>query len=148
MGQHQFHHGMEQQHHSSGTGRQQYHSPGADQQYHHDMDNRYHDPGMDHHASLDDYQKTPGTVVREHRPSALDRLRDRFPFLYSKKGIAIVVGVLLLLIGGGLAGLAALPREGDSSDNERPIADDSFFYGLSPPTYPSRKSTNLQQVHH
>ncbi|KAH6697136.1 beta-glucosidase [Plectosphaerella plurivora] len=91
---------------------------------------------------MDEYYKTPATIVREHHPSALNRLRDRFPFLYSKKGIAIVVGVLLLVIGGGLAGLAALPR-GESSDAERPIADDSFFYGLSPPTYPSPEMVGL-----
>lgn len=101
------------------------------------MDQEYQRQGQ-YHPSMDEYYaKTPETVVREHRPSALDKLRDRFPFLYSKKGIAVVVGVLLLVIGGGLAGLAALPR-GESSDAERAIADDSFFYGLSPPTYPSR----------
>jgi hypothetical protein len=127
---------MDQRQYDPGMGQHHYHEPGMN-----------HETGMSqeyqrqeqYHPSMDEYYaKTPETVVREHRPSALDKLRDRFPFLYLKKGIAIVVGVLLLIIGGGLAGLAALPR-GESSDAERAIVDDSFFYGLSPPTYPSRE---------
>lgn len=78
--------------------------------------------------------------TRPAKPSVLERIRNKFPFLRTKKGVAIVVAVVLLIIGGGLAGLAALPQRGggDSSDDE-PITDDVFFYGQSPPVYPSRK---------
>lgn len=85
------------------------------------------------------YYKGPELSVQEQKPSALGRLRSRFPFLYTKKGIALVIGVTLLVVGGGLAGLAALPRDGNGGDDVRPIADDAFFYGLSPEVHPSRE---------
>lgn len=55
--------------------------------------------------------------------------------------------MLLVVIGGGLAGLAALPR-GASACNSTDcaqgspanITNDSYFYGQSPAVYPSRKS--------
>ncbi|KAK4152900.1 hypothetical protein C8A00DRAFT_34355, partial [Chaetomidium leptoderma] len=82
-------------------------------------------------------------------------LTQRFPFLKTKRGIAILVAVLLLIIGGGLAGLAALPKNngsgskagqnsGSDADGE-PIRDDSFFYGQSPPVYPSPGMTGAGQ---
>lgn len=86
------------------------------------------------------YSKGPEPSIQERKATALDRIRSRFPFLHSKKGIALVVGVVLLIVGGGLAGLAALPQSSGSEDDARPIAEDSFFYGLSPGVYPSRKS--------
>jgi len=75
-------------------------------------------------------------------------LTQRFPFLRTRRGIAIVVGMVLLIIGAGLAGLAALHRggggggaaaatTGNSSDGV--ITNDTYFYGMSPPVYPSRK---------
>jgi beta-glucosidase len=76
-------------------------------------------------------------------------LTQRFPFLKTKRGIAIVVLVILIIIGGGLAGLAALRRGDDGTGSSfgsngvgdgDVITDDSYFYGLSPPVYPSRKS--------
>ena len=91
----------------------------------------------------DRYYKGPETSVQEQRPSALGRLRGRFPFLYTKKGIAVVVGLTLLVVGGGLAGLAALPRDG-GNDEAKPIADDAYFYGLSPAVYPSRKLVSFR----
>lgn len=66
------------------------------------------------------------------------------PFLKTKRGITITVAAILLIIGGGLAGLAALPKKsatgagdgaGDSGDS---ITSDEHFYGQSPPVYPSR----------
>ena len=69
------------------------------------------------------------------------------PFLKTKRGIAITVSVLLLIIGGGLAGLAALPKKGNKSANGAgggegnlgdSITSDEHFYGQSPPVYPSR----------
>ena len=58
-----------------------------------------------------------------------------------------MVVVVLVIIGGGLAGLAAL-HHGSSSQAPPPpapdvlknITSDSYFYGQSPPVYPSRMS--------
>lgn len=57
--------------------------------------------------------------------------------------------LVLVIIGGGLAGLAALPKHGgsksaaqgggDDGDDGEVIGDDGFFYGLSPAVYPSRE---------
>ncbi len=52
--------------------------------------------------------------------------------------------MLLLIIGGGLAGLAALHRGGGAAAasagaDQNVTISDSFFYGQSPPVYPSRK---------
>lgn len=73
------------------------------------------------------------------------------PFLRTKKRIAITAVVAVLIIGGGLAGLAALRNRGGSGpqgqgQGQGPdggaelITSDTFFYGQSPPVYPSRKS--------
>ena len=73
-----------------------------------------------------------------------------FPFLKTKRGIAITVAVILLVIGGGLAGLAALPKNGNKNaaeggdgadDQGDSITNDEHFYGQSPPVYPSRTYT-------
>jgi hypothetical protein len=79
------------------------------------------------------------------RSSWQSKLTQRFPFLRKKRGIAIVVLVILIIIGGGLAGLAALPKHsgswsGADGDDGDVIMDDAYFYGQSPPVYPSRES--------
>ncbi|KAL2758087.1 glycoside hydrolase family 3 protein [Sodiomyces alcalophilus JCM 7366] len=80
----------------------------------------------------------------EQKPSVFQRFRDRFPFLKTRRGIAVVVIVILAIIGGGLAGLAALPsRKKSGSGDVEPITDDAFFYGLSPPVYPSPEIEGL-----
>ncbi|KAA8634208.1 hypothetical protein SMACR_06603 [Sordaria macrospora] len=72
------------------------------------------------------------------------------PFLKTKRGIVITVAVILLIIGGGLAGLAALPKKGNKSpagagDGADGLGDsitsDEYFYGQSPPVYPSPNTT-------
>ncbi|KAL2152564.1 hypothetical protein VTH82DRAFT_5748 [Thermothelomyces myriococcoides] len=77
----------------------------------------------------------------------------RFPFLRTKRGIALVVVVaIVLIVGGGLSGLAALRTrgggDGDSASadeyGEGVIRDDSWFYGLSPPVYPSPNITGSE----
>lgn len=84
------------------------------------------------------------------RPGLWTRITNRFPFLQHKRGIAIVVIAILVVIGGGLAGLAALPnRSGSSSgsggsgngaeDKPNAIQSDTHFYGQSPAVEPSRK---------
>lgn len=80
------------------------------------------------------------------------RITDHLPFLRTKRGIAVTVGAILVIVGGGLAGLAALRnRSGDRDGrgggsatggvgrNPNAITDDTYFYGLSPPVYPSRE---------
>lgn len=78
------------------------------------------------------------------------RITQNAPFLQTKKGIAATVVAFLLIIGGGLAGLAALHRGGNGSrsssgsaggsSDSNAITSDSHFYGLSPAFYPSRES--------
>lgn len=80
------------------------------------------------------------------RPGRWTRLRERFPILKKKRGIAILCAVPLVLLS-GLAGLAALPgkssggRGGPSDDGV--TRDDAEFYGLSPAVYPSRKVPHI-----
>ncbi|KAH6840801.1 glycoside hydrolase superfamily, partial [Chaetomium sp. MPI-CAGE-AT-0009] len=69
----------------------------------------------------------------------------RFPFLRTKRGIAVLVAIVLVIVGGGLAGLAALRTRGNgdggsvswAGDGEGVVKDDSWFYGRSPAVYPS-----------
>jgi hypothetical protein len=86
------------------------------------------------------------------RPGLWTRITDRVPFLRRKRGIAIVVIGVLVIIGGGLSGLAALHNRssgngGSSSDGSGggagsdAIKSDAYFYGNSPAVYPSRKLT-------
>lgn len=90
------------------------------------------------------------TAASSGRPGLWTRITNRFPFLQHKRGVAIVVIAILVIIGGGLAGLAALPnRSGSSSgsggsgngagDNPNAIQSDTHFYGQSPAVEPSRK---------
>lgn len=83
------------------------------------------------------------------RPSLWTRITDRFPFLRRKRGIAIVAIATLVIIGGGLAGLAALHNRSGTSGgssstgsggggSSNAIKSDTYFYGDSPAVYPSR----------
>lgn len=87
------------------------------------------------------------------RPGLWTRITDRVPFLRRKRGIAIVVIGVLVIIGGGLSGLAALhsrsPGNGSSSDGSGggagsdAIKSDAYFYGDSPAVYPSPNITGV-----
>ncbi|KAF4122663.1 beta-glucosidase [Geosmithia morbida] len=75
-----------------------------------------------------------------HGPAGfLASLTTRFPILKTKRGLALVIGLPVLIVAGGLCGLVALngrssggrARDGDA------ITDDGYFYGQSPPVYPS-----------
>lgn len=78
-------------------------------------------------------------------------LLNRLPFLRTKRGIAVTVIAILVIIGGGLAGLAALRnRNGNggsgnsqSGGTSNAITSDTHFYGQSPPVYPSRELSTL-----
>ena len=55
-----------------------------------------------------------------------------------------------LVLACGLSGLAALPGRGSISgdvaeSSDEVVQDDGYFYGDSPPVYPSRKSKFLTQ---
>lgn len=93
------------------------------------------------------------TAASCSRPGLWTRITNRFPFLQHKRGIAIVVIAVLLIIGGGLAGLAALPNRSGSSaggsgsgngagNNPNAIKTDTYFYGQSPAVEPSRKCSS------
>lgn len=97
------------------------------------------------------------------RPGLWTRITNRLPFLRRKRGIIIVVMAILVIIGGGLSGLAALHNRssrnggtgtgagsggsgsggsgGGSVPNDDAIKSDAYFYGDSPAVYPSRKSS-------
>ncbi|POS71612.1 beta-glucosidase 2 [Diaporthe helianthi] len=94
------------------------------------------------------------TTASSSRPGLRTRITDRFPFLRRKRGIAIVALAVLLMIGGGLAGLAALPNRSGSSfggsasgngpaNNPNAIKSDTYFYGQSPAVEPSPNITGL-----
>lgn len=79
------------------------------------------------------------------------RITDKVPFLKTKKGLAITIIAIVVIIGGGLAGLAGLPKPNDKlsrsvgpgedgSSMQNAISSDSYFFGQSPPVYPSRES--------
>ena len=57
----------------------------------------------------------------------------------------MLIIIILLIVGGGLSGLASLHKSGgkqavnEGRDTDGVITDDIYFYGLSPPIYPSRK---------
>lgn len=78
-------------------------------------------------------------------PAAKDSwLTRKLPFLTTRRGKIITIIVILLIIGGGLAGLAALPRNSDGGKNEGStgavagvFTSDTQFYGQSPPVYPA-----------
>ncbi|KAM0285672.1 hypothetical protein ACHAQH_001378 [Verticillium albo-atrum] len=94
--------------------------------------------------SMHGYYKDHDVQVRDQKPSILERLRNRFPVLSTKKGVTVLVAVILLVIGGGLAGLAALPRgEGGGDSGHGSIKDDTYFYGQSPAVYPSPELKGL-----
>lgn len=78
------------------------------------------------------------------------RFTDKVPFLKTKRGLAVAIVAIAVIIGGGLAGLAALrTRRGDGSSadtgpggagsSSNAILSDAHFYGESPPVYPARE---------
>lgn len=98
-----------------------------------------------------DYSQTPTHQFAAGEDQSHSWLTRKMPFLQTRRGKIITVIVILVIIGGGLAGLAALPKKnngngngggsgsvGSGGDSEM-ITDDGYFYGQSPAVYPSRE---------
>ncbi|KAI9172450.1 putative beta-glucosidase M [Paramyrothecium foliicola] len=105
------------------------------------------DQGLHAHAfliTLDTITNTAKITADSTKPrGAYSTFTQRYPFFKTKRGIALLIAVPLILLG-GLAGLAALPgkssgsgNNGQSSGAQDAIRDDSHFYGQSPPVYPA-----------
>lgn len=84
------------------------------------------------------------------KPGLWQRITHYLPFLRTKRGIAVAVIAILVIVGGGLAGLAALRNRSNQSNglgagsggggtSANAITNDVYFYGQSPPVYPSRE---------
>lgn len=111
--------------------------------------NRASKPLMGDNNITDSNNPVTADIVGGKSTVGNSKSTQRPPFLRTKRGIIITVIVVLVIIGGGLAGLAALRnRGGDLSgdaagagegDSEGVIIDDTVFYGQSPAVYPSRK---------
>lgn len=88
-----------------------------------------------------------GSLPLDAKSGCVSWITHHFPFLRTERGIAIIVAVILVIIGAGLAELAALPKKGNKGTAEAgggagnsgySITSDEHFYGQSPPVYPSR----------
>ncbi|KAK0652300.1 glycosyl hydrolase family 3 N terminal domain-containing protein [Cercophora newfieldiana] len=84
----------------------------------------------------------PGDGAKPAAAAGGSWITRKFPFLATKKGKVITVIVILVIISGGLAGLAALPKGGSGNGGVTEtivdgITSDSHFYGQSPPVYPA-----------
>lgn len=91
-----------------------------------------------------------GNAVASPKSGLWTRITNKAPFLSTKRGLAVTILAVLLLIGGGLAGLAALHNrnrdgtlgtEPGSTTSSNVITSDAHFFGQSPAVYPSRKSS-------
>ncbi|KAI1485679.1 beta-glucosidase M [Biscogniauxia mediterranea] len=90
--------------------------------------------------------------VKQARPVPPDRstwfgrLKHRFPILEKKRGVALVIAIMILPLF-GLLGLLALRNRGAGGGaaiagaSGDPITDDTYFYGQSEPVYPSPAMT-------
>lgn len=90
---------------------------------------------------------TTGSAAAPQASGLWTRITDKLPFLRTKRGLAVTIVAILVIIGGGLAGLAALHnRNSDGSSTTEPgtttssnvISSDAHFFGQSPAVYPSR----------
>ncbi|KAI1637021.1 beta-glucosidase M [Biscogniauxia mediterranea] len=90
--------------------------------------------------------------VKQARPVPPDRstwfgrLKHRFPILEKKRGVALVIAIMILPLF-GLLGLLALRNRGAGGGAATAgasgdfITDDTYFYGQSEPVYPSPAMT-------
>ncbi|KAI5927483.1 hypothetical protein F4810DRAFT_371184 [Camillea tinctor] len=83
--------------------------------------------------------------VPPNRSTWFGRLKQRFPILEKKRGVALVIGIMILPLF-GLLGLLALRNHGAGGGAAAAasgdlITDDTYFYGQSEPVYPSPPMT-------
>ncbi|KAK3499907.1 glycoside hydrolase [Neurospora hispaniola] len=99
---------------------------------------------------VSDIYLSRGSPPLDTKSGGVSWITRHFPFLKTKRGIAIIVAVILVIIGAGIAGLATLPRKGNKGTAEAgggagnsgySITSDEHFYGQSPPVYPSPNMT-------
>ncbi|KAI1501946.1 glycoside hydrolase family 3 protein [Biscogniauxia marginata] len=90
-----------------------------------------------------------GVPVPPARSTWFGRLKQRFPILNKKRGVALVVALMILPLF-GLLGLLALRNRGGggaaaagAGASGDLITDDTFFYGQSEPVYPSPAMTGV-----
>ncbi|KAI6383112.1 hypothetical protein MCOR25_000300 [Pyricularia grisea] len=93
-----------------------------------------------------EYESVSDRHAKQPAVSVVSSIVERFPFLGTRKGAAALAAVVFLVVGGGLAGLAALPKNSGSSPKGKlraadVITEDTYFYGQSPPVYPSPEMT-------
>lgn len=113
----------------------------------------YHSVAAKEGAVATTTTKQGGAAAAAAHPGLWTRITNHLPFLRTKRGIAVTVVAILVIIGGGLAGLAALHDRNSGADGDGSGADgdgdglspdaitsDTHFYGRSPPVYPSRES--------
>ncbi|KAI1100952.1 glycoside hydrolase family 3 protein [Jackrogersella minutella] len=100
-------------------------------------------------------QFSQGQAVLPVRSTWWTRLQHRFPILQKKRGVALVIGLPILVLL-GLLGLIALRNRGGGDGSSGGsnnggtlgpgtggdiITDDTYFYGQSEPVYPSPPMT-------
>lgn len=93
-----------------------------------------------------------GSAVAPPNSGLWNRIINKLPFLGTKRGLTVTIVAILVIIGGGLAGLAALRnRSGDdgtsgtapgATNSSNAISSDAHFFGQSPAVYPSRGSSH------
>ncbi|KAI8629952.1 beta-glucosidase M [Xylariaceae sp. FL1651] len=86
--------------------------------------------------------------VTANRTTWFGRLKQRFPILQKKRGVALLVALAVLPLFGLLGLLALRNRHGSASNGNGTggtggdtITDDTYFYGQSEPVYPSPPMT-------
>ncbi|KAI0386848.1 glycoside hydrolase family 3 protein [Hypomontagnella monticulosa] len=96
------------------------------------------------HQTISQHQAVP-----PDRSTWWGRMQQRFPMLQRKRGVALVIGLMILPLF-GLLGLLALRNRGNGGDGTAGIAsgqqlinDDTYFYGQSEPVYPSPAMTGI-----
>ncbi|KAI1091002.1 glycoside hydrolase family 3 protein [Rostrohypoxylon terebratum] len=91
-----------------------------------------------------------GQAVLPQQPQQLSRwakMQERFPILQRKRGVALVIAIVVLPLF-GLLGLLALRNRGGNGSSSAGgagstglVTDDTYFYGQSEPVYPSPQMT-------
>ncbi|KAI1380973.1 glycoside hydrolase family 3 protein [Hypoxylon crocopeplum] len=91
-----------------------------------------------------------GQAVLPDRSTWWGRLQQRLPILQRKRGVALVIGLMILPLFGLLGLLALRNRDGGGNDaaagtasGPEVITDDTYFYGQSEPVYPSPVMTGV-----